>query len=94
MLDHVEIVAQGEVLVDNLDAEGGGFARIADADGLAFPDDLSGVGLVDAGHAFDQHDLAGAVIAHKGGHLSSRNVEIDAVQRPDRPEVLFSCRGR
>src|SRR6516225_4992300 len=50
---------------------------------------ISSVGLVDAGHAFDERGLAGAVIAHEGSHLSSWNVEIDAVEGPDRPEVLF-----
>ena len=51
VLDDVEIVAQREVLVDDLDAEAGRIARAADADRLALPDDLAGIRFVDAGDA-------------------------------------------
>ena len=51
VLDDVQIVAQRQVLVDDLDPERRRLARAADADGLALPEDLAGVRFVDAGDA-------------------------------------------
>ena len=39
VLDDVEVVAEREVLVDDLDAEGGGVARAVDVDRLAVEED-------------------------------------------------------
>ncbi len=66
---HVEIVAQGEVLVDRLDAEVLGVARAADRGLLPVEQDLAGVGGERAGQDLDQGRLAGAVVAEQRHHL-------------------------
>ena len=73
VLDDVEIVGQGEVLVHGLDPQRGGVVGAADPDGLALPEDLAAVGLVDARDALDEDRLAGAVVAHERGHLTGRH---------------------
>ena len=82
VLHDVEVVAQGEVLVDGLDAERGGVAGRADVHRPPVPADLAAVGRVDAGDALDQHRLAGAVVADERGHLAGRDVEIDVDAAP------------
>src|ERR1700722_3398755 len=86
--DDVEVVAQREVLVNGRDAEAGRVLRRVQVDLLALPEHLAVIRRVDAGHAFDQRGLARAVVAEQRGDLSGRDVEVDAVQRLDRPEVL------
>ena len=51
VLDDVEVVGQGQVLVDGLDPERGRVLRDADVDRPALPEDLALVGLVDPGDA-------------------------------------------
>src|SRR5438445_2666395 len=72
VLNDVEVVRQREVLVDGLDPESRRIARVANVHGLALPEDLAVIGLVDAGDALGQHSLAGAVVAAQRGHLSGR----------------------
>ncbi len=55
VLDDVEVVAQGEVLVHGLDAEGGGVGGRADVDAAAVPPDLAAVRPVRAGDGLDEH---------------------------------------
>jgi hypothetical protein len=88
VLDDVEVVAQREVLVDRVDAEGSGVARGADAHRLALPVDLAAVRRVDAGDALDEHRLAGAVVADEGGHLARPHVEVHVDERLHRAEAL------
>src|SRR5205823_8942728 len=44
--------------------------RPVDGDGLTVEEDLAGVGRMDAGDAFDQRRLAGAVVADESHHRS------------------------
>src|SRR2546430_9254530 len=88
VLDDVQVVGQCEVLVDGLDAQACGVARVVDVDGPALPEDLAVVDRVDAGDALGQHRLTGDVFAAHSGHLPGRNVEVDVVQRLDWAEML------
>ncbi len=81
VLDDVEVVAEREVLVDDLDPEPSGVLRAVDGDGLAFEDDLALVVAVDACDALDQRRLAGAVVADERHHLSRASIEVDVGQR-------------
>jgi hypothetical protein len=56
--------------------------------GLALPDDLAARRLPDSRDRLDQRRLAGAVVAHQGGDLAGRDVEVDVGQCPYRAEVL------
>jgi hypothetical protein len=58
-------------------------------DGLALPEDLTVVRLIDAGDAFGEDRLAGAVVSSKGGHLAGRQVQVDCVQGLHGAEVLL-----
>ncbi len=88
VLDDVEVVAEREVLVDDLDPELGRVLRPVDRDRLAVEDDLAAVGRVDAGDALDQRRLAGAVVADEGHHLTRPHLEVDVGERMHRAEVL------
>ena len=59
----VDVVGQRERLVDALDVECLGVARVADHLRLAVDQDLAGVGGVRAGERADERRLAGAVAA-------------------------------
>jgi hypothetical protein len=88
VLDDVEVVAQREVLVDDLDAEPRGVLRPVDVHGLAGEADLARVDGMDARDALDQRRLARAVVAHEGHDLARRDVEVDLVERLNRTEGL------
>src|SRR5437660_5729796 len=88
VLDDVQVVRDGQVLVHGLDAEMGRVPGAADVDRFAVPEDLPVVGLVDAVDALGQHGLARAVVADEAGHLARRQVEVDRGQRLHRAEVL------
>ena len=88
VLHDVEVVAQREVLVDDLDPEPGGVLRPVDRDLLAVEVDLAGVERVDAGDALDQRRLAGAVVADERHDLARAHLEVDVDERLDRAEAL------
>ena len=88
VLDDVEVVAQREILVDDLDPEVRRVLRAVDRDGLAVEDDLAAVGVVDAGDALDQRRLAGAVVTDERHHLTCSHLEVDLGECLDRAEVL------
>ena len=50
--------------------------------------DTARVGLVDAGEAFHQRRLAGAVLAHQRVDLAGAQVEVDGAQRVNAGEAL------
>ena len=93
-MDDVEVVAQREVLVDDLDAEvvarppGG-----ADVRRLALEEDLAGVEREDPRDALDHRRLAGAVVADERGDLTGSGDQVDAAQRVHRAEVLAARRA-
>ena len=86
--DNVEIVGQGQVLVDDLDTESGGIGRSVDLDRLAFKDDLPLVIAVNAGDALYQSGLSGPVVAYESHDLAEPNLEIHLLEGPYRAEVL------
>ena len=88
VLDHVAVVGQGEVLVDDLDAQPGRVLRAVDLHRAALEQDLAVVDRVDAGDALDQGRLARAVVPDEGHHLAGGDVEVDLVQGLDRAEAL------
>ena len=81
VLHDVEVVAEREILVDDLDPELRRVLRAVDRDRLAVEEDLAVVHRVDAGDALDQRRLAGAVVADERHHLASAHLEVDVGQR-------------
>ena len=90
----VEVVAEREVLVDDLDAEGVGLLRVVHGDRLALEAVLAGVEGVDAGDALDQGALAGAVVPDQRGHLAGVDVEVDVLEHVHRSEALVDAAQR
>ena len=88
VLDDVEVVAEGEILVDDLDPQLRGVLGAVDLYLLAVEDDLAAVRHVDPGDALDQRRLAGAVITDERHHLAGANLEVDLRERLDRAEAL------
>jgi hypothetical protein len=88
VLDDVEVVAESEILVHNLDPELGRIFRAVDRHRRALEEDLAVVDRVDPGDALDQRRLPGAVVTDERHDLPVANLEVDAVQRLNRPEVL------
>ena len=80
--------AEGEVLVDELDPEGGSGARVVERDRLALEEDGAAVDAVDAGDALHERRLTGAVVADQRGDLARIDVEVDVVEDVDRAETL------
>jgi len=87
-VDDVEVVAQREVLVHDLDAEVVGLRRVGDVGRLALEEHLAGVERVDARDALDESRLAGAVVADECRDLARAGHEVDAAQRVHGTEVL------
>ena len=88
VLDDVEVVAEREVLVDDLDAEPGRVLRAVDRDLLPVRVHLALVHRVDPGDALDERRLAGAVVADERHDLAGPHLEVDVVEREDRAEAL------
>jgi hypothetical protein len=88
VLDHVEVVAQGEVLVHDLDSQPGRVLRAVDVHGFPLEEDLAAVRGVDAGHALDQGRFARAVVTDERHDLSLAHLEVDVGERLYRPERL------
>src|SRR6185312_643735 len=83
-----EIVAEREVLIDDLDAGRPRFRGAMEVDGLALEQNLAGGRREVAGHDPDQRRLAGAVVAHETEDLAGLKVEADVGERLDSAEAL------
>ena len=90
-MDDVEVVAQREVLVDDLDPQRVRVLRPVDRHGLALEDHVAVVERVDAGDALDQRALAGTVVADQRGHLSGTNIKVHVPEDVDRAEALIDA---
>ena len=77
VLDDVEVVAEREILVHDLDPELAASFGPGDRDLLALEVDLALVDRVDPGDALDQRRLAGAVVADERHHLARAHLEVD-----------------
>ena len=86
--DDVEVVAQRQVLVDGLDPEPVGVARVADRHLAALEAVAPAVGRLRAGDGLDQRGLAGAVVAHQRDDLARVDLEVDVDERLDGAEAL------
>src|SRR6185437_8999923 len=88
VLDDVEVVAEREILVDDLDPEARRDLRAADVHLAPLEEDLAVVRHVRAGDALDQRRLAGAVVADERHDLARTQLEVDVGERLDRAEGL------
>ena len=84
----VEVVAQREVLVHDLDPQGVGLLGVVDVGGLALEEVITRVEGVDPGDALDQGALACAVVTDEGGHLSGVHRQVHSTQDMHGPEAL------
>ena len=78
----VDIVGERQRLVDRLDAERLGIARIVDLGQLAIDVDVAGIALVGARQDLDQRRLAGAVVAEQAHHLAREEIDRWRDRRP------------
>src|ERR1019366_8350480 len=88
VLHDIQIVAQGEVLVDGRDPAVRGVLWVVQVNAPPVPEDLAVARLPDSGYGLDQGRLASAVVADQGSYLADRDVEVDVGQSMDRAEVL------
>ena len=83
-----QVVAKGEVLVDDLDPLGAGVDRLVKVLHLALDPDLAFGGTEVPGDHPHERRLSGAVVAHEADDLAGLDRKIDALQRLDRAEML------
>ena len=88
VLDDVEVVAEREILVDDLDPEPCCVLGAVDRDRLPVHQHLALVPTVDPGDALDQRRLAGAVVADERHHFAGTYFEVDCGERLHRAEAL------
>ncbi len=81
-----QIVAQGEVLIDDLDALLARLDGPVEVDGLFIEDDLPGGRRKVSGDHFDERRLSRAIVAHQADDLAASDRKIDVAQRRDRAE--------
>src|SRR3954452_2421969 len=91
VLDDVEVVAQREVLVDDLDSQVRGVLRAVHMDRLALEQVLAGVEAVDPGDGLHQGRLARPVVADQRRDLSGVDGEVDVVQHVHGTEALVDA---
>jgi hypothetical protein len=84
----VEVVAKGEVLVHNLDAQRVCVLGAVHGDRLALEEIVAVVEQVDAGDPLDQGRLAGTVVPDQRGDLTGIGVEVDVLQDVHGAEAL------
>ena len=82
VLDDVEVVAEREILVDDLDPEPGGVLRAGDVRPAGPRRGSRRSRRVDAGDRLDQRRLAGAVVADERHHLAAVHLEVDVASAP------------
>src|SRR6202011_4940806 len=89
-----EIVAESEVLIDDLDAFAARLDRLAEMHRLARDLQLAAARRKISGDDLDQSRLAGAIVAHQPDDLSRLHREIDAGKRLDGAEMLADVAQR
>ena len=89
VLDGVQRVDEAEILVDEADAGGLGFAAVAEVQGLAGEfGDRAGVGLVESGEDLDERRLTGTVLTDEGMRAPGADLDVEVVER-DLPGKRF-----
>jgi hypothetical protein len=83
-----QVVAERQILVDDLDPLGASIHRLVEMARAAIEADLALGRREVAGDDLDERRLAGAVVAHEAQHLAGLEVDVHALQRLDRPEML------
>jgi len=83
-----QLVDQGQVLVDGVDAEAAGVVDGLEHDLLAAHEDPARVGLVEAAEDLDEGRLAGPVVADQAQHLAPAQVQVDVTEGGDAAEAL------
>src|SRR6266851_3394463 len=84
VLDYVQVLAQGEVLVDGRDSKRDRVVRAGDPSRRTVKNELSGVRALGPGDNLDQRRLAGPVVAHQPDDLSRSDIQVDALERNHR----------
>ncbi len=88
VLDDVEVLAQGEVLVDGGDPKGLRIGGRVNTHALALERDRSRVGGMNARQHLDEGRFAGTVVTDEGHDLALMDGEVDAGQGGHSTEVL------
>src|SRR3954454_7612271 len=88
VLGRREVIAQGQVLVDDLDALSPRVDRLVEMDRAVVDPDLALGRREVAGDDLDQGRLAGAVVAHEADRLARLDLEAHALGRLDRADML------
>src|SRR5262249_15488973 len=86
--DHVQVVAERQVLVDGGDPQLGHVAWPGDVRGPALEAELAAIGEVDARDYFDQRRFAGAIVSDQRHDLAGVDLEIDLGERLHGAEAL------
>ena len=84
----IQVVAQGKILVDDLDARSTSVERAVHVDGTAVELQLPGRRRIHAGQDLDERRLAGAVVTDETHGLGRADGEVHAPQRHDGSKVL------
>ena len=83
-----ELVGEGALLVDGLDAQRAGLLDVHPRDSLAAEVDLAFVRLVDAGDDLDERRLAGAVVTEQADDLAGPELQVHILENVHAPERL------
>jgi hypothetical protein len=83
-----QVIAQGEVLIDDLDALPAGLDRLVEVDGFVGKDHLAARRREVAGNDLDEGGLASPVVPHEPKHLAGLQFEVHLAESPDRTEIL------
>jgi hypothetical protein len=89
VLDDVEVVAQGEVLVDRRDSELDRVVRTRDGHRAALEQDPTRVSLLDPRNHLDEGRLARSVVTNESDDLPGPHAEVHAIERPHGAEALL-----
>ena len=94
VLGRAQLLEHHRFLVDGDDAGGPGILRPGEPLRLTADAQLPRVGLVHAGQRLDQRGLARAVLADDRNHFAGHQVEVHALERVGRAEVLVDSAQR
>ena len=91
VLRHRHVLGHAQFLVDQVDAQGAGLARVADFDRLTIENDLARIRRVHARENLHQGALAGAVLSHHGMDFAAAHRQVHAAQRARGAKALLDA---